>query len=477
MGNMEQQLPDWVLEHKTKGIAIEKRGNSYYASKVTSVWDPSKGRSQKKTVEYLGKVTPDGIIPPRHKRELQIGGILEAGHFAFLERFIKNISGPLVEMFPDDWESILSAACIRLCYQEPFSRMKIRHDTSLSKRFWPTAALSKNSLTQLLPRIGRQWIAQRDFFSRLSQDEKHMAIDLSHIFSNSQNIQWLEVSHNPEEIWRPQFEILLMWGTTTQRPGFLKLLPGATHSAKSLANAIWESRLQDIVAIMDKGFYSQSNIECLEDAEIQYAIALKRDLPIVKQAPQPKYKQYFHFKKHAQWWRTTELGGGRVIYHYLDKTLADNEESAYLARVEEGKATKTQYNKLKKRFGTLSIITDTGLSAKEVYVLYKERRDVEYAFEAFKKTLEADVTWMRSRESLQGYLFIQFIALHLYSQVLDHLKRKDLLERYSVQDILTYLSKVCIVEVNEKDRLGEVSRQTQKVIDLLEIPITERLGL
>jgi len=112
-----------------------------------------------------------------------------------------------------------------------------------------------------------------------------------------------------------------------------------------------------------------------------------------------------------------------------------------------------------------------------VYKLYKERREIEYAFEVFKKTLDADVTWMRTRESLQGYLFIHFIALHLYSQVLDHLKRKDLLERYSVLDILTYLSKVCIVEVDEKDRLGEVSRQTQKVIDLLEIPITQRLGL
>lgn len=474
---MAAKLPDWVLQHKKKGIEIEQKGNSYYARRIGSVWEPSKGRSQKKTLEYLGKVTPDGIIPSIRKRKVKIGGILEAGHLAFLERFIKNISGPLVEIFPDDWESILSAACIRLCYQEPFSRMKIRHDTSLSKRFWPTAALSKNSITQLLPRLGRQWAAQRDFFSQLSQDEKHMAIDLSHIFSNSQNIQWLEVSHNPEEIWKPQFEILLMWGTTTHRPGFLKLLPGATHSAKSLANAIWESNLQDVVAIMDKGFYSQANVECLEDAEIQYAIALKRDLPIVKQASQSKYKQYFHFKKHAQWWRVTELGDGRVIYHYLDKTLADNEESTYLALVEEGKATKTKYNKLKKRFGTLSIITDTGMSAKEVYMLYKERRDVEYAFEAFKKTLEADVTWMRSRESLQGYLFIQFIALHLYSQVLDHLKRKDLLKRYSVQDILTYLSKVCIVEVNGEDRLGEVSRQTQKVIDLLDIPITERLGL
>jgi len=132
---------------------------------------------------------------------------------------------------------------------------------------------------------------------------------------------------------------------------------------------------------------------------------------------------------------------------------------------------------LKRRFGVLSIITDTGLSAEEVYHLYKERREIEYAFEAFKKTLDADVTWMRTRESMQGYLFIHFVALHLYSQILDHLKRKDLLERYSVLDILTYLSKVCVVEVGGEDRLAEVSKQTRKVIDLLEVPITEELGL
>lgn len=473
---MKKDFPDWVLKHKKKGIAIERRGKNYYASRVSSVWDPSKGRAQKKTLEYLGKVTPEGIIPPKHKRKLKIGGILEAGHFTFLEKFIKNIREPLADMFPDDWENILSAACVRLCYQEPLSRIKIRHDTSLSTRLWPNAALSKNSLTSLLPRIGRQWETQKEFFSYISQDEGHMAIDLTHFFSDSKNISWLEVSHNPEEIWRPQLELLLMWGTTTHTPGFLKLLPGATHSAKSIANAIKESKIQNVITIMDKGFYSQANIEYLEGEEIQYAIALKRDLSIIKHTSASKYNDYFHYNEHAQWWRSTDLGYGRMVYHFLDKTLADSEESSYLSLVDKGKATKKSYNTLKKRFGTLSIITDTGLPARDVYALYKERREVEYAFEAFKKTLRADVTWMRSRESLQGYLFIQFIALHLYSQVLDHLKRKDLLERYSVQDILTYLSKVCIVNVNGEDRLGEVSRQTQKVIDLLEIPITKILG-
>ncbi|MEW5936720.1 MAG: hypothetical protein AB1665_02740, partial [Candidatus Thermoplasmatota archaeon] len=62
------------------------------------------------------------------------------------------------------------------------------------------------------------------------------------------------------------------------------------------------------------------------------------------------------------------------------------------------------------------------------------------------------------------------------SQILDDLKRKDLLKRYSVPDILTYLSKVSVVEIDGKDRLGEVTRQTKKVIELLEVPITKKLG-
>ena len=473
----KKKMPDWVLKHKKKGIEIERKGNNYYARRICSVWDPDKGRPQKKTLEYLGKVTPEGIIPSMRRQKTEIGAILEAGHIAFLKRFIDNISEPLIEIFPKDWQNILSSACIKLCYQEPFSRMKIRHDTSWSRRLWPGAALSKNSITGLLPRIGRQWNAQREFFKEISKDEKHMAIDLSHIFSNSQNINWLELGHNPEDVWKPQLEILLMWGTSNKRPGFMKLLPGATHSASSLANAIWESGLQDVIAIMDKGFYSQANVEFLEESGIQYAIALKRDLPIIDHKTHLKYNKYFHYKKHAQWWRSTDLGNGRMIYHFLDKTLADNEESNYLAMIEEGKMKKTDYNRLKRRFGTLSIITDTGLSAEEVYHLYKERREIEYAFEAFKKTLDADVTWMRTKESMQGYLFIHFVALHLYSQVLDHLKRKELLEKYSVIDILTYLSKVCVVEVGGEDRLAEVSKQTRKVIDLLEVPITETLGL
>jgi len=471
-----QDLPPWVMKYKTKGMAVEKRGESYFLSRVTSVWNPVKKRAQKKTLEYLGKITPEGLIPSRSKRPIQIGGVLDAGNFVYLEHFAKHLAGPLAESFPDDWQSVLAAGAIRLCYREPFGRMYLRHETSLSKRLWPKASLSKNSISTLLVRLGLQWPAQREFFARMASGERHMAIDLSHIFSDSQNIPWIEYGHNGDDIWRPQVGILLMWGTTTHRPGFLKLLPGATHSAQALANAVWESGLQDLIAVLDKGFWSPDNMSCLEKANIHYAIALKRDLPMVQHAPHTQYKNYFRYRDRIQWWRSTEWEGC-TIYHYLDKSIANHEESTYLKQVEEKKATRSEYNQLKNSFGTLSILTDSGLSAEKTYALYKERRDVEYAFDTLQNTLGADTTWMRTRESLQGYLFIHFIALHLYSQILDHLKRKDLLKQYSVQEILTYLSKVCVVEVDGEDRIGEVSLQTKQVIKKLEVPITESLGL
>jgi transposase len=473
---MSRDFPDWVLKHKKKGVAIEKRGDSFYASRVTSVWDPEKKRARKKTLEYLGIVTPNGIVPPKGKRDRQLGGVLEAGNFVYLEHFARHLSGPLRDCFPDDWESILAAAAIRLCYRESFGRMRVRYETCFAKRLWPDASLSKNSLSELLTRLGRQWPAQRDFFGQMAAGERHMAIDLSHIFSDSQQIPWVEFGHNGDDVWKPQVAIMLMWGTSTHRPGFLKVLPGAVHSAQTLVNAIKESNLKDCIAVLDKGFWSLDNMRELEEGHVHYAMALRRDLPMVKHASQSKYKEYFRYRKRAQWWRSTEWEG-RVIYHFLDKSIADQEESTYLELIEEKKATMAEYKQLRDRFGTLSIVTDTGLSAEKTYALYKERRDVEYALDTLQNTLGGENTWMRSRDSMQGFLFIMFIALHLYSQVLDHLKRKDLLKRYSVHDVLTYLSKVCVVELDGKDHLAEVTKQTKKVIDLLEVPITKKLGL
>jgi transposase len=240
-------------------------------------------------------------------------------------------------------------------------------------------------------------------------------------------------------------------------------------------NAVIESRLRNVIVIGDKGFFSTDKVKALERHETHYALAVRRDLGALEFPPVSRYGRYFLHNKSVQWWREHEWEGRRVV-QYLDKQIAAEEEATFLRDVQKGRAKRADYQARKNTFGTLAIVTDTGLRPKELYELYKQRREIEQAFDALKNTLEADKTWMQSRESMQGYYFILFIALHLYSQALLHLHRKDLLEQYSVHDILWNLTKAYVVTVDGKDILGEVLKTTRDLVAELEIPITEKLG-
>ena len=469
------QFPDWVLKHKTKGIAIEHRNGRYYATRVTSVWDPENHRARKITQEYLGVVTPEGIIPPKHKRPKKVTGVIEAGHIVYLTEFIEGLETSLKRFWPVEWESILAAGVLKLIYREPLKRLKFRYDTTYAKTLWPHARLSRNTLTQLLQRLGTDWDTQRGFFKHIAKSNSYMAIDLTQFFSDSQNISWLEKGYNAQGIWHEQLQLLLLWGIETRLPAFLKLLPGTIPSARTIMNTVRESHLKNVILIGDKGFFSEDNVDELEKNQTHYLLALKRDLPFLQYRSQSQYRNYFIYRKRVQWWREYEWKGRRVIL-YLDKGMAAEEEAIFLRKVEEGVEKKNRLSRLKNRFGTLALVTDLGLSPQELYELYRQRRDIEAAFDALKNTLEADKTWMQSRESMQGYFFLMFIALYIYQYILDHLRRKKLLNNYSVHDVLWELSKVYLVNVDDQMIMGEVPKTARKLIEKLEIHITKKLG-
>lgn len=268
------------------------RGKNYYAYKVYSVYDPVKKRSRKVTGEYLGKVTPDGIIPPKHKRCVEIKGIHEGGNVVLLDYFARDIIEPLKHHWPDRWQSILSMAILKFANRCPLKRMKFHYDTSVLPFLYPDAHLSKNTITSILREIGSDWYKQRRFFNSLCNSSSYMAVDLTHIFSNSAKLPFNEIGYNSNGIWREQFNLLLLWAMDTHHPTYLKLLCGSVHSAPALANAILEAGLSNVVLVGDKGFYSKSNLEILEESNINYIIALKRDLKFLKYPSPLKYQHH-----------------------------------------------------------------------------------------------------------------------------------------------------------------------------------------
>ena len=56
-------FPDWVEKQKITGFEIKKIGDGYYMYERKSRWDKDKKKSVKATGEYIGVVTPEGVIP------------------------------------------------------------------------------------------------------------------------------------------------------------------------------------------------------------------------------------------------------------------------------------------------------------------------------------------------------------------------------------------------------------------------------
>ena len=60
--------PEWVERERRPGTNISCTRGKYYLYEVTSVWNPEKKRAQKKTGKYLGRITEEGLIPPKPKK-------------------------------------------------------------------------------------------------------------------------------------------------------------------------------------------------------------------------------------------------------------------------------------------------------------------------------------------------------------------------------------------------------------------------
>jgi transposase len=240
-------------------------------------------------------------------------------------------------------------------------------------------------------------------------------------------------------------------------------------------NALLESGLRNVLLVGDKGLFSEANVGALERSRLTYLLALRRYLSFLRYGPESSYHDYFTYRGRVVWWREIRWGKRRVFL-FLDKALRAQEEAAWVDRIRRGAVSGRAFEGHRDSLGTLALATDTDLSAQDAYTLYKQRMEVELAFDALKNTIESDKTYLQSRESVAGYFFISFLALYLYARILNHLRMKKLVDQVSVEDVLTQFSKVYRVHVEGRDVLSEVPRKVQTLIERLDLPI-EGLGV
>lgn len=82
--------------------------------------------------------------------------------------------------------------------------------------------------------------------------------------------------------------------------------------------------------------------------------------------------------------------------------------------------------------------------------MLKSHADIEQPHDTCENTIHADRTYMRDDYQLQGWIFVNFVVHILHYRIYSILKNKDLLKRYSPEDVMEHLEQVSILRIGDE---------------------------
>jgi hypothetical protein len=208
------QYPDWVIKQKRKGTEIRRKGNNFYLYKVTSVWDKDKKRARKITVKFLGTITPQGLIKPRQELLRESMGsvsVKEFGATNFLSGMNEDIKESLRGIYPDKWKELFISSVFRLLYNTPIKNLQTYYVTSFLSETQPGASLSPKSVGNLLRDIGKERERTKAFLGRFISGNDFALIDLTHVFSLSENVISSVPGYNSKGEFLPQIHMVFLF--------------------------------------------------------------------------------------------------------------------------------------------------------------------------------------------------------------------------------------------------------------------------
>ena len=158
----------------------------------------------------------------------------------------------------------------------------------------------------------------------------------------------------------------------------------------------------------------------LEDKKLQYIVPLKRTSSLIDYAPcevdqRKGFTNYLRFNDRIIWYSNKQINDNQRLILYLDEDLRRAEQHDFLQRIEKQceNYSLENYHLKAKTHGTIALLTNLkdDKTPEQVYQHYKSRADIEILFDTFKNILFADTTYTRSNEAMEGWLFINHLAL------------------------------------------------------------------
>lgn len=438
-----------------------------------------------------------------------------------------GISDDLRTCFPDNHKMILSIAYF-LILEENNPLFRFDRWSRLHRHPYGKEIASQRS-SELFAGITEE---QKQKFFRLqgkrrSKDE-YWAYDSTSISSHSECLNQVRHGKNKDDDRLPQINLLLLFGQKSNLPFYYRKLAGNIPDVKTLRVLMRDLDVlgyPKVKLVTDRGFYSVNNVNGLYQNHIKFLISASTSLSFVKKTIErvkdtmfdwsnynDKYDLYTYTQT-MEWdytqvrpYKGDTLKGSRRMYFHLyynaDKAVEDgrkfnlrmtalSEELLSSNRKAEHekdygkyfevkqtpvrgikvKAKQTAMDQAKSRFGYFVLLSNEIKSPEMALEIYRNKDVVEKAFGNIKERLNCKRMLVSSDASLEGKLFVEFIALIYLSYIKKRMGDKNLFKRYTLQGLLDEVDMIeCFTEPGKSLFVGEVlqkQRQIYKDMDIL----------
>jgi len=448
------------------------------------------GQGQKKSVkvtgEYIGVVTPDGIVP-RKERLSETTSVfsMEYGATAFIESIASDIRETLSEYFDEKIaQQIWAVSTSRLISPCPFRRVEEHYQRSWMSQVLPNLPLSKSSITNLIDHVGNNRAKCASFMRDTLEPAPYLLIDGSKVTSKSDGMLRALPGHNSNNTFQPQLNqihIATVSGSGNTMPGFYRNVSGNTPDISAFELTLEDAGVEEGIVLADNGFASAVNFNELEDTglHLKYIVPLKRNTKEINLETM-EFEEYFSYHNRGISAHTDDKGGYRV-YTFRDPHMYAREFSSSICRAEKANAAamkkrdfdpetdfrdvSAKTKETEKKFGIIVLRTNIiDKSAPYIYQIYKIRWDIEQLFKTLRNTCEQDASYMRDDAGFEAWSFFGHITMSIACRILAKLKELELLKEWSLEALLDHLARIHVVQVNEEWRIAETTKKTKELV-------------
>lgn len=430
----------------------------------------SKGGSIEFGPKYSSQMAQQQIID-----EIALSKSLNVGEYLVLNKVKKRlkIAPALTKAFGQDAaQRILALAAYSVCTGEPLSYAQLW----LVDHGFGDLDLEAPRISEFLPHLTQD--LQKTFFQgwlKRKGSGGTLCYDITSVSSYGKNNDLIEWGYNRDGERLEQLNLALLSGRDNGLPLWYTPLNGSLHDGKSLRALVDElSKLEcgKFALVMDRGFYSQSNINYLVENKIEFMIPIPNTTGWHKQLIREQRSHMFsnvegyipssdggRLLQSITVYRPFEDGSRGWVHIYYDSKIRSQAEQRFMEEYKQrydefasgelnpeyldyyyeyfkrGYRTKNGQKVLAKKdpveifaediSGYWCIHTNGEKDATKALVAYRRRSDIEQLFDDLKNTLDCNCIRVHTKGAMLGRLFIQFIALILLTELKQMIKENQ----------------------------------------------------